>query len=572
MSEHKISIPSMIYNAAVGGHVTNSQQIIDESLNREQNDINQETVGAVPYNSTTPNGMGRIVLKKNDNFKQVVEAQTNGNTIFVIKYDFTLTDDVTIPVNCIFQFDGGSISGTYTITGQNTCIKAELVQIFNTNVTLAGTWNAIFNIEWFGAKGDGVTDNSTVINSTIIQIPPKSTIKFNDGIFNTSKTIILDSRNILLTYNSHIVATQNMDYLILFTRREGNAWDFCKLYIQGGFIDGGNYADTVIGVDGIVEACIRYLNINGGINYGICTKPISNFGYTHIENCYLYNKNGNNSCIGIKVNPDDYVFNCSIRDYHIGVYSRGNVKMTHVNPWLSPGASSTLFNDSICFYVEGTDNEFTECTADTYKTGWFLVTNTTLRATNITYMCNLANIKPNYIFDCESDNGINVDRLNIYENSSLYGFKNKRIGKKSSLNYSYKGMNNKGITEFDSLLEDWNKGSYDSFNDKTKYIIIGLTNSRINLFTFIIGSGSTENEVCGQLLVSCANNKINYKKITWLSDSTTEIYYKHYFDDKYLIAVKRKPYALVDVVAQVASVKEFMGEVDDISTWTQMTF
>ena len=55
MSEHKIPIPSMIYNAAVGGHVTNSQQIIDENLNREQNDINQETVGAVPYNSTTPN-------------------------------------------------------------------------------------------------------------------------------------------------------------------------------------------------------------------------------------------------------------------------------------------------------------------------------------------------------------------------------------------------------------------------------------------------------------------------------------------------------------------------------------
>ena len=80
MSEHKIPIPSMLYNAAVGGHVTSSQQIIDENLNREQQDINEE-VAAVPYNATIPNGMGKIVLKKNDNFKQVVEAQTNGNTI-----------------------------------------------------------------------------------------------------------------------------------------------------------------------------------------------------------------------------------------------------------------------------------------------------------------------------------------------------------------------------------------------------------------------------------------------------------------------------------------------------------
>jgi hypothetical protein len=87
MSEHMSPIPSMIYNAAVGGHVTNSQQIIDEDYNLEQKDINKETLG-VPYNATTPNGMGKIVLKKDDNFKQVVEAQTNGNTIFVIKYDF----------------------------------------------------------------------------------------------------------------------------------------------------------------------------------------------------------------------------------------------------------------------------------------------------------------------------------------------------------------------------------------------------------------------------------------------------------------------------------------------------
>ena len=42
MSEHKIPIPSMIYNAAVGGHVTNSQQIIDENENKEQSQINTE--------------------------------------------------------------------------------------------------------------------------------------------------------------------------------------------------------------------------------------------------------------------------------------------------------------------------------------------------------------------------------------------------------------------------------------------------------------------------------------------------------------------------------------------------
>lgn len=42
MSEHREPIPSMIYNAAVGGHVTNSQQIIDENENKEQSQINVE--------------------------------------------------------------------------------------------------------------------------------------------------------------------------------------------------------------------------------------------------------------------------------------------------------------------------------------------------------------------------------------------------------------------------------------------------------------------------------------------------------------------------------------------------
>lgn len=196
MSEHKIPIPSMIYNAAVGGHVTNSQQIIDENLNREQNDINQETVGAVPYNSTTPNGMGRIVLKKNDNFKQVVEAQTDGNTIFVIKYDFILTGNITIPSNCILQFEGGSINGAYTITGNNTIIKAEAIKIFNTDIIIDGTWQInIAYPEWFGAKANGIDDDSPAfakLNSIITPDEPYGFVpKFSRTIYLSRKTYVL---------------------------------------------------------------------------------------------------------------------------------------------------------------------------------------------------------------------------------------------------------------------------------------------------------------------------------------------------------------------------------------------
>lgn len=197
MSEQKIPIPAMLYNAAVGGHVTNSQQIIDEDYNIEQKDVNKEVLG-VPYNATTPNGMGRIVLKKNDNFKQVVEAQTNGNTIFVIKYDFALTDNVTVPANCMLEFDGGSISGQHILTGNNTGIRAGLVNIFNTDITLAGSWNVNeLNVKWFGAKGDGIT-NDTLAFKNCIESPAVSNggycIKIPKGHYVISDTIYMPHR------------------------------------------------------------------------------------------------------------------------------------------------------------------------------------------------------------------------------------------------------------------------------------------------------------------------------------------------------------------------------------------
>ena len=60
--------------------------------------------------------MGKIILKKNDNFKQVIESQTNGNTIFVIKYEeenrnvtYSYTDILTRTVE-VDVFDGNGYS------------------------------------------------------------------------------------------------------------------------------------------------------------------------------------------------------------------------------------------------------------------------------------------------------------------------------------------------------------------------------------------------------------------------------------------------------------------------------
>lgn len=131
------------------------------------------------YNPEDFSGLGRIILRKNivevedpiyGKVKKNVLYQdmiNKENTIYVIRYDFILVGDITIPENCVLEFDGGSISGQHTLTGANTGINAGLVKILGTDITLAGSWNVVEAYpEWFGAKGDGITDDRLAIDRT----------------------------------------------------------------------------------------------------------------------------------------------------------------------------------------------------------------------------------------------------------------------------------------------------------------------------------------------------------------------------------------------------------------------
>lgn len=70
-----------------------------------------------PYNSSNPDGMGYLVLKKNKTFAEQV---TEENTIYEIRYDFDLGgESVTIPKNCVLKFEGGSLSNGKITTPYN---------------------------------------------------------------------------------------------------------------------------------------------------------------------------------------------------------------------------------------------------------------------------------------------------------------------------------------------------------------------------------------------------------------------------------------------------------------------
>ena len=135
----------------INGDVTNAPD--EEDITSDENDLLKFKDRGVIY------GMGYCILRRNKTF---AEQLTKTNTIYEIRYDFTLTENVTIPVGCVLRFNGGSIGGAYTIIGQNTGLEAGLVKIFATDITIAGLWNVSeVYPEWFGAEKDDATTDST---------------------------------------------------------------------------------------------------------------------------------------------------------------------------------------------------------------------------------------------------------------------------------------------------------------------------------------------------------------------------------------------------------------------------
>lgn len=122
------------------------------SANPDEEDITTNEKGKLQFkNRDAINGMGYVILRKG---KALSEQIVNADTIYEVRYDFALDTDFSMPENCTLRFNGGSLSGAYTLTLNATYIEADDEQVFGDDLSVVGTpANNEGLAEWFGAKG-----------------------------------------------------------------------------------------------------------------------------------------------------------------------------------------------------------------------------------------------------------------------------------------------------------------------------------------------------------------------------------------------------------------------------------
>lgn len=237
-------------------------------------------------------------------------------------------EELTITSGSTLDFQGGSFSNG-VIVGNSTKIKAGLNKIFNTNITISGSWNVIEAYpEWFGAT-IGSSDSRLAIqlclnsfNTTKLSSQTYTLNSYSDEVAGTRTCLIIPNGHSLIgnriyelaqtDYTLQIAEGLNPVYMI---RLESNS-SIKNLYICGNTTSRNNGA-ICIGTNGFAKHLfLENVSTRWGA-YGFSLKTF----LSTVINCQVANSN-----IGFRIYGDTSTNNFGTSTTLIGCYGIGIIK------------------------------------------------------------------------------------------------------------------------------------------------------------------------------------------------------------------------------------------------------
>ena len=380
LGDGKTAWNDLPYRGAGGGGGSN---IVDsEDITKDDTGISTYLyIADRPVNSAKYVDKGYKILRGIASGIDNVLKQTemmDTNTIYEIRYDFTILDTITVPEGCVLRFNGGSISGG-SLIGKNTVIDSSDYLFKNTFIN--GTWivdyvtdenfvdyvnsNARLLRSLFALTQDShpcvvvinsnhsTTQFTSAVTDSLIQPTSNSLIILNGTITLTPNSLeryaimgLYDKSNITITGSGSIIGDRvGHTYNPSSSTHE---WGY-GLYVRGcknvhvsGITTQDCTGDGImigtdsenITIDGIYSSNNRRQGITVGASRGVV-----------VRNCILENTQGTAPSAGVDIEHDE---NQTIYDVLVeNNLFIDNVKGILVGSLTTPTANITIKNNRI---------------------------------------------------------------------------------------------------------------------------------------------------------------------------------------------------------------------------------
>ena len=267
-----------------------SQSITGAKLNQVMTQVLQGVDIADRVNGTDTTGMTYKILDKSKTFAEQVTGQ---NTIYEIRDDFTISANFTMPNNCVLKFNGGSISGNYTLS-LNGCEIIGCKDCIGSTLVLSGSPVNTYKLEWFEASNDAGRLDAAINRNGIKGVIVGGNITISSMVScpgSMSRDITIKDATIILETDM-FTTERSYDYLPNFVNCKfiGNGHSiFSADYVVAGQFDGCQFVDCSImnktnesGTTTLQSAYIRGCSIqNSSVPFIKCDRLYD----THMVGC-----------------------------------------------------------------------------------------------------------------------------------------------------------------------------------------------------------------------------------------------------------------------------------------------